>query len=366
MTRFEYIDALRQALTGLPDDVIAKTVAEYEKRIFDASASGYSEDEIMNRLNSPQKVADDVRAAQAPKLPAVIEVPPTPLPSGAPAAAASRGPVSAVRMFFSLVGLMIFNLFMIGPTIAYLSLLFAAFVVSLACYGGGIIMTAGSMAGVNQLAWNEPMHRFHMHNSHEDGPVTISAQDGDDHTVIRVGDKGVHIEAEARPHIILAGAQLAPSAPAAPGAPTAPAAPAAPAAKGAAGTKPAASASAVGPATPATDRTVIDIGPAGVRIEDHNGNVSRDSWDREESDDENVNIDIPGLHIHNGDFDSEEHVISLTPDFFNISPSAMIGLGISLIFAGILGFLLCLVVTKYSVIGLVRLAQMEFAVLRGA
>ncbi len=127
-----------------------------------------------------------------------------------------------------------------------------------------------------------------------------------------------------------------------------------------------ASASVATPATPSSDRTVIDIGPAGVRIEGRDGTVSSDSWDREESDDEDVNIDIPGLHIHNGDFDSEEHIISLTPDFFNISPSAMIALGINLIFAGIIGFLLCLVVAKYSAIGLVRLAQMEFAVLRGA
>ncbi len=210
MTRFEYIDALRQALQGLPDDIIARTIAEYEKRIFDASASGYSEDEIMNRLASPQKVADDVRAAQAPKVPVVVEAPAGPLPQGTPPAA-PRGPVSAVRMFFSLVGLMIFNLFMIGPTIAYMCLVFAAFVVSLACYGGGIIMTAGSMAGVNQLSWNEPMHRFHMHNAHEDGPVTISARDGDDHTVIRVGDKGVHIEAEARPHLVVAGTTVFPA-----------------------------------------------------------------------------------------------------------------------------------------------------------
>ena len=47
MTRFEYIAALRSALEGLPPEVIERTVAEYEKRIFDASAAGQAEDEII-------------------------------------------------------------------------------------------------------------------------------------------------------------------------------------------------------------------------------------------------------------------------------------------------------------------------------
>jgi hypothetical protein len=42
----------------------------------------------------------------------------------------------------------------------------------------------------------------------------------------------------------------------------------------------------------------------------------------------------------------------------------MIGVGLTLL--GIIGFLLCLTISRYSVLGLFRLAEMEFAVLKNA
>ena len=128
MTRFEYIDALRQAMSDLPPDVIAATAAEYERRISDASAAGQREDDIIESLGDPQKIAAERRASPQPK---------TFQKDKAPA----NSPANFARMFFSFVGLMIFNVFLLVPAIVYSALLFASYVVAIACYAGGIMVT---------------------------------------------------------------------------------------------------------------------------------------------------------------------------------------------------------------------------------
>src|ERR1700751_1579873 len=100
MTRFEYIDALRQAMSDLPPDVVAATVADYERRIAAASAAGRTEDEILASLDSPQKVAAECRAAK--RLQTFKQ---------------DKTPANFVRMFFSFIGLMVFNLLLIVPAI---------------------------------------------------------------------------------------------------------------------------------------------------------------------------------------------------------------------------------------------------------
>lgn len=327
MTRFEYIEALRKALEGLPPDVIARTVADYEKRIYDASAAGQSEDEILAGLEDPQQVADSLRAPPAPKLPAVATAP---QPNPNHSRAAAQGPASALRMAVSFVGLMVFNLFLIVPAIAYAGLLIAAFAVSLACYVGGIAMTGASVAGVNQFSLDEPFDHMNFHKP--DVVTDLRSRDG--RTMVKIGENGIHVEAgDKRIHVEPRTTGDAPMAAANAGS---------------------ASASASTPSsTPADGNTTVDIGPKGIVVKDGN-------------DESDVDIDIPGLHIHDNDMDIDKGSFTLGTDFISESRPVQVSVGIGIILAGIIGFLLCLAVARYTMLGIARLAQLEFSVLRGA
>jgi len=375
MTRFEFIEALKQALTGLPPDLIARTVAEYERRIFEASAAGQSEDEIMAGLGEPQQIADDLRAGLAPKVPAVL---PSPVATTAPVSA-PKGPINAVRMFFSFIGLMLFNLFLVTPVTVYAALLFAAYVTSLAFFGGGIVLTAGGVSGVNQIVLNEPFHHIRIVRPHGEIEVrpsvhsSVTTGDGE-HTTVNIGESGIHVETDADAHPTASAPAPTSAAKETTGAKVA---------SGSAVATPAASATASAPA-PADnakavhEHTVVDIGPQGVTVLSKGKGADEEDWEvdgehgkrflrhGDDGDDHNVNIDMPGLHIHDGDVDTDESVISLGGDFISASRPAQIGVGLGITLAGIIGFLLCLVVSRYTLLGLYRLAQMELAVLRGA
>ena len=350
MTRFEYIEALRKALEGLPPEVIARTVAEYEKRIFDASAAGQSEDEILAGLEEPQQVADRLRAPPAPKLPVVATVAAA-QPRSAPA---SQAPASVLRAVFSFLGLMVFNLFLIVPAIAYAGILIAAFAISLACYVGGIAMTGASVAGVNQISLAEPFH--HVYVDKPEAIVDSRSRDG--RTVVNIGESGIHVETgDKLIHVV-------PQA--TPGDAVAVANAGAGSASASASASAAAAASASGSSSVSVSAsdghsTTVDIGPGGIIVKD---GVPDDA--KAENDDEDVDIDMPGLHIHNRDIDVDHNTVSLGSDFISESRPVQIGVGLAVTLAGILGFLLCLVVARYTLLGIVRLAQLEFGMLRGA
>jgi uncharacterized membrane protein len=366
MTRFEFLEALKQALTGLPPDLIAKTVAEYERRIFEASAAGQSEDEIMAGLGEPQKIADDLRASLAPKVPVVV---PSPAQSSVPAATpAPKGPLNVFRVFFSFIGLMLFNLFLVIPVTVYAALLFAAFITSLAFFGGGIVLTAGGISGVNQIVLDEPFRHIRIVRPHAEIGAHASVTTSDEHTVVNIGENGVHVETngDAHPAAAASASKDTASAKAVAGS--------AAVAASASSAKAAASASTPADSAKTThEHTVVDIGPQGVTVvskdaegNEHGKRFLRDGDGDGDGDDDNVNIDMPGLHIHDGDLDADDSVISLGGDFISASRPVQIGVGIGITLAGIIGFLLCLVVSRYTLLGLYRLAQMELAVLRGA
>lgn len=329
MTRFEYIAALRTALEGLPPEVVERTVAACEQRIHDASAAGQSEEDILASLEDPQQVAADLHAAHAPKLPAVVVQPNT---SQAQTPPSARGPVGALRMFFSLIGLMIFNLFLIGPAIAYCGLLIGAFGISLACYTAGIAITGASISGVNQVSLAGPIEHVTF-----DKPEQIAdARHHDGRTSVEIGEKGIHVEAGNKLiHVVPASMAVTQAAPASVGA----------------------SAS-----TSAGDHdTVIDIGPNKVIVKDggeRDVNVN--------DDDEDVDLDLPGVHVHHRGLDVDDGVVSLGTDFISESQPVQVGIGIGIILAGVLGFLICLTILRFTWMGVLKLAQLEFAVLRGA
>jgi uncharacterized membrane protein len=147
MSKIEYLDALRQAMAGLPPETVAKTLAYYEQRFIEGLAAGLSEDDIARQLDEPRKIAMTLRANV--HLADFDQ---------------RKNPVNLLRMMFSLIGLGIFNLFMVVPAMVYGALVTALYVSALALYVSGIAMTASGMAGVSELELNGPWRHLVIHD----------------------------------------------------------------------------------------------------------------------------------------------------------------------------------------------------------
>lgn len=153
MSKLEFIDALKRALAGLPPETVAKTLAYYEQRYIDGLAAGRSEREISDDLGEPKKIALTLRAN-----------------SHLSAFELKRNPANLLRMLVSALGLGIFNLFMVVPAMVYAALLGAVYVAALTFYIGGIAITAGGLAGANELVLDGPLrHLFVNGNNGGDG-----------------------------------------------------------------------------------------------------------------------------------------------------------------------------------------------------
>lgn len=335
MTRFEYINALRQALEGLPSDVVVATVSEYERRIYEESAAGRSEEEIIADLGDPQAVAAERRARF--QLNAFKQ---------------HKTTTNFFRVCFSLIGLMIFNLFLLIPTIVYSALVFAAYCASLACYVGGIALVAISLAGVGEVATsNASLDTSVPH-------VQIAAKDNS--VKVEIGKDGKAVANSVAANVSTS-TSTSTSASASASA-TATASAAAPASSNVASTK--ASASSTGDAT-------VTVKPNDIRISDgtHKIRISGDDNDDDddvafEDDDHGLRIGMPGVRVYNSE--DSGRLLFMGADALHASRPAEFFIGLGMILGGIIAFLLCLAISRYSIIGILRLVQMEFAVLKNA
>jgi uncharacterized membrane protein len=171
----EYLDALKRAMTGLPPEVQAKTLAYYEQRFIDGVAAGRSELDISKDLDDPKKIAMTLRAS-----------------SHLSAFEQKRNPASLLRLMVSALGLAIFNLFMVVPAAVYASLLAAIYGCALAFYVSGIAITASGLAGANELVLDGPLRHFIIND--DDGTGEPNTQ-----TKVAIGDNGVRVFQEKVP-----------------------------------------------------------------------------------------------------------------------------------------------------------------------
>ena len=170
MGKLEYLDALKRAMAGLPPDTIAKTLAYYEQRFIDGQAAGLSEQEIYAQLDEPRKIAMTLRAN-----------------AHMSAFEQKKNPVSLLRMLISLVGLAIFNLFMVIPAAVYAALLMSMYAVALSFYVAGIAITASGLSGANELVLDGPLRHmviFDDDDNQSDAPMQ---------TKVSIGDTGIQI-----------------------------------------------------------------------------------------------------------------------------------------------------------------------------
>lgn len=152
MNKQAYLDALKQAMQGLPPETVAKTLAYYEQRFIDGLVAGRSEAEVYQELDEPRKVAMTLRANV--HLSAFEQ---------------KKTPVNLARVMVSFIGLAIFNLFMVIPAMVYASLLGAIYVSAFAFYIAGIALVSSGLSGQNELALEGPLrHVMEFTNSHFD------------------------------------------------------------------------------------------------------------------------------------------------------------------------------------------------------
>nr|WP_314628557.1 DUF1700 domain-containing protein [uncultured Janthinobacterium sp.] len=168
MNKQDYLDALRRALAGLPPDLVAKTLDYYEQTFIEGAAAGRSEQEIAGDLGDPKKIALTLRTSTQRQ-----------------AFEQKKTPVNLLRLLVSLVGLAIFNLFMVVPAAVYAALLAALYAVGLSFYLAGIAITASGLSGANELVLDGPLRYMLIHDS----------GDGDDRgeTRITIGDTGIEV-----------------------------------------------------------------------------------------------------------------------------------------------------------------------------
>ncbi|MFZ6875260.1 DUF1700 domain-containing protein [Undibacterium sp. Di27W] len=173
MNKTAYMNALRLALEGLPAAVIEETMWAYEAKFVDAMVAGKSEEEIAAGLPKPELVAAQKKTStryQALK------------------SNFSLGNIAGLLV--ALIGLMIFNLFMLIPAVVYFSLLCTGYLFALGMYVAGIGITAASLSGVDQFSFDVPVGQHHMHR-HREGKFMKN------HNVrVDVSETGIQIDGE--------------------------------------------------------------------------------------------------------------------------------------------------------------------------
>jgi uncharacterized membrane protein len=180
MGKMEYLDALKQAMIGLPPDIQAKTLAYYEQRFVDGIAAGRSEDEIGRELDDPKKIAMTLRASA--HLNSFSE---------------TKNPANLLRFLVSAVGLAIFNLFMVVPAAVFGALLTALYACAIGFYLGGAVVTASGLAGANEFTFKEPVRHMRADGGEELREATVT-----------IGQNGIQVYKgkDAAPTVVIEGA----------------------------------------------------------------------------------------------------------------------------------------------------------------
>jgi uncharacterized membrane protein len=143
MNKTEYMNTLKQELTGLPTEVIEETLQAYERKFAVGYEAGSTEAEVAAKLPNPRLIAAQQRAnARFKHLKQNFQL------------------GNLFGLFIAMIGLMVFNFFMIVPAILYGAFLFVTYALSLCTYGLGVGIIAASLSGTPELQFNLPGHHY--------------------------------------------------------------------------------------------------------------------------------------------------------------------------------------------------------------
>ena len=155
MGKLDYLDALKRAMTGIPPETQAKTLAFYEQRFVDGVDAGRSEEQVAQELDDPKKIAMTLRASMHMQ-----------------AFETKKHPANFVRMAFAAIALLIFNLVMVVPAIVYASLLASMYAFGLALYLYGVVITASGLSGATEIKLDGPFNNHVLSERDDDGRVS--------------------------------------------------------------------------------------------------------------------------------------------------------------------------------------------------
>ena len=172
MGKLEFRDALKRAMTGLPPEAQAKTLAFYEQRFVDGVAAGRTEQDIASEQDDPKKIAMTLRAS-----------------THMQAFETRKNPAKLLRMVIAFLGLAIFNLFMVVPAMVYAALLAALYASGLAFYLAGAVITASGLSGANEIKLDGPLRNFFVNHA------MFSEKDGLQ-TKVNISERGIQIFSE--------------------------------------------------------------------------------------------------------------------------------------------------------------------------
>ena len=175
MGKLEYLAALKRAMTGLPPEAQAKTLAFYEQRFVDGVAAGKTEQDIAGEQDDPTKIAMTLRAN-----------------THLQAFETKKNPANLVRMVVAFLGLAIFNLFMVVPAMVYAALLATVYACGLAIYLSGAFMASCGLSGVNEVKLNGPLRNIF-------GAGDAFEHDDELQTKVYVSKEGIQVYSERKP-----------------------------------------------------------------------------------------------------------------------------------------------------------------------
>ena len=172
MGKLEFLDALKRAMTGLPPEVQAKTLAFYEQRFVDGVAAGRTEPDIAREQDDPKKIAMTLRAN-----------------THLQAFETRKNPANLLRMAVAFLGLAIFNLFMVVPAMVYAALLATLYACGLAFYLAGAVITASGLSGANEIKLDGPLRNFLLEN-------TMFNEKKGLQTKVNISERGIEVFSE--------------------------------------------------------------------------------------------------------------------------------------------------------------------------
>jgi uncharacterized membrane protein len=184
MTRYEFLNTLKAAMHGLPPATIDRVLGEHERRFDEGMALGRSESDIARELGDPFAIADALRVP-----PAAANASTTDTTDAK--ADRQHGVAKAVRVFVSSLGLLVFNTFMVIPAMIYSFLLLMFYMVAIACYFGGIVLTASSLSGVNDMTFRLPFEQVVVESG---GAHGMAAERHAGRVRVDINDDGIRVE----------------------------------------------------------------------------------------------------------------------------------------------------------------------------
>jgi uncharacterized membrane protein len=324
MGKLEFLDALKRAMTGLPPEAQAKTLAFYEQRFVDGVAIGQTEEAIAADLGDPKRIAMTLRAS-----------------THMQAFETKKNPANLVRMVVAALGLAIFNLFMVVPAMVYAALLAALYASGLAFYLAGTVVTASGLSGSNEIRLDGPLRNMFSSSDYDNDGMQ---------TKVNISENGIRVFTE----------------------PTADGKPASTSVNITdSATKAAQRASrAAALATKAAEEAAKNAAAAGddAQAAAHEAEAAADealaaAHDEAPGDDDER--DKQSVRVAKRVESVASNGILFSTDTDDGSRTTQTFFGLGMVLGGIVLLLISLVVTRYTFIGLKRYIEMNFSLLKG-